>query len=145
MPTLREVVAQSLPRLQAISEEQAARVPTPGVWSAKQVLGHLIDSGVNNHARFIRSAVQDGLELPDYDQNAWVELGGYQERGWAEVLALWQAFQLHLAHVIEQLPPKSLGHTLRIGDEAATLDFLTADYVRHQLHHLSQVWERTGA
>ena len=146
MTTLREVVIQSLPRLQAISEEQASRQPAPDVWSAKQVLGHLIDSGVNNHARFVRAGVEDGLELPGYAQNDWVRIGGYQERGWAEVLALWQAYQLHIAQVIEQLPPASLNHTLSIGGgESVTLAFVASDYARHQLHHLAQVWERTGA
>ncbi|GGR01635.1 DinB family protein [Deinococcus ruber] len=146
MTTLREVVLDALPRLEALSEERAARQPAPAVWSAKQVLGHLIDSGVNNHVRFVRASVEDGLRLPGYAQNDWVQIGGYQERPWAEVVALWQAYQLQLAHLIEHLPPDSLHHTLSIGGgDPVTLEFVAADYVRHQLHHLAQVWERTGA
>lgn len=145
MPGLREVVSEHLPGLQALSEVQAGHKPGPEVWSAKEILGHLIDSGVNNHARFVRAGREDGLSLPGYDQTAWVSAGAYQERPWAEVLALWQVYQLHLAHVIEHLSPGQLAHTLSIGGgEPVTLGFVAEDYVRHQLHHLAQIRERVG-
>lgn len=145
MTGLAEVVAEALPRLQAITEEQASRKPAPDLWSAKQVLGHLIDSGVNNHARFVRASVESGLALRGYDQNAWVTVGGWQERPWAEIVSLWAAYQRQLAHVIAHLPPGSLTHTLSIGGgESLTLEFVAQDYVAHQWHHLAQVWERTA-
>ena len=141
MSALSDVVRHALPRLQAISEEGAAHKPAPEVWSAKQILGHLIDSGVNNHA-----SLQPHVYLPDYAQDDWVRLGGYQEQRWADVLALWAASQLQVARVIGNIPPESLGHTLSIGgDEPIRLDVLADGYVRHQLHHLGQVWERAEA
>jgi len=143
---LSEVVRQHLPRLQAVSEAGASRRPGEGVWSAKQILGHLIDSGVNNYACFMHASLKRHVELPDYAQDDWVRLGGYQDRPWAEVLALWEAVQLQVAQVIGNVPPESLGHTVSIGgDEPITLDALTTGYVRHQLHHLAQVWERAEA
>lgn len=146
MPGLREIVLEHLPGLQALSESRAGHKPAPEVWSAKEILGHLIDSGVNNHARFVRAGAEDGLSLPGYDQNTWVTVGAYQERPWAEVLALWQVYQLHLAHVIEHLSPAQLAHTLSIGGgEPVTLAFVAQDYVRHQLHHLAQIPGRVGA
>ena len=145
MSGLSEIVTQALPRLQAISEARAANKPVPEVWSAKQVLGHLIDSGVNNHACFVRAGAEDGLSLPGYDQNAWVRLGGWQERSWADLVAFWAACQTQIAHVIAGLTPEARAHTLSIGGgEAVTLEFVATDYVRHQLHHLAQVWERAG-
>ncbi|CAM3567781.1 DinB family protein [Deinococcus frigens] len=146
MTGLAEVVAEALPRLRALPEGQTARKLVPDVWSAKQILGHLIDSGVNNHARFVRASAEAGLSLPGYDQNTWVALGGYQERSWTEMVALWEAYQLQVAHVIAHSPPASLAHTLNIGGGASvTLEFVAQDYVAHQLHHLAQVWERTEA
>lgn len=145
MATLAEVVLDQLPYLGGLTEAQASTKPAPGVWSAKQILGHLIDSGVNNHARFVRASVQSGLELPGYGQNAWVAAGGYQERPWAEVLALWTAYQTQIAHVIAGLPPESLAHTLSIGGgESVTLGWLAEDYVTHQCHHLGQIPGRVG-
>ncbi|MGY2895755.1 DinB family protein [Deinococcus sp. UYEF24] len=146
MSALSDVVQHHLPRLQAISEDRAAHKPAPEVWSAKQILGHLIDSGTNNSACFMHASLEPHVDLPDYAQDDWVRLGGYQEQRWAEVLALWAAYQLQVARVIGNIPPESLGHTLSIGgDEPITLDALATGYVRHQLHHLGQVWERAEA
>lgn len=146
MPSLSEVIAAHLPYLQAIPEERAAHRPQGDVWSAKEILGHLIDSGVNNHARFVRAGVQDGLELPGYAQNDWVGVGAWQQRPWADIVALWHAYQTQMAHIMAHLPGASLSHTLRIGgSEPLTLEFVVQDYVRHQLHHLAQIRERAGA
>ncbi|WP_309573139.1 DinB family protein [Deinococcus sp.] len=145
MPTLVEVVTVQLPRLQELTETQASHKPAPEVWSAKQILGHLMDSGVNNHTRFVRAGSEDGLSLPGYDQDAWVAAGGYQERPWANVWGLWATYQTQIAHVIDTLPAASLGHTLSIGGgESVTLRFVAEDYVRHQLHHLGQTPGRVG-
>jgi len=138
VPGLREVVLEHLPGLQTLSEAQGGRKPAPEVWSAKEILGHLIDSGVNNHARFVRAGAEDGLSLPGYDQNVWVRAGAYQDCSWAEVLVLWQAYQLHLAQVIGHLNPAQLAHTLSIGGEPITLAFVAQDYVRHQLAQLRE-------
>lgn len=144
--TLFEVVQQHLPQLQALSEAQASFKAAPEVWSAKQIVGHLTDSAANNHARFVRAGTEDDLALPGYDQNAWVDAGGWQDRPWPEVLAFWQAYQLHLAQVIENLSPAQQAHTLSIGGgEPVTLGWLAGDYVRHQLHHLAQIPDRVGA
>ncbi|GAA5437079.1 DinB family protein [Deinococcus aquaticus] len=140
MTSLALVVAQWQPTLRELTELQASRHIAPGVWSAKQILGHLIDSGVNNHVRFVWASREDGLALPGYDQTAWVEAGDYQQRPWADVLALWVAYQTQLAHVIDTLPPDSLDHTLSVGGSApVTLRFIAQDYVQHQLHHLNQI------
>ncbi|PTA68807.1 DinB family protein [Deinococcus arcticus] len=145
MPSLSAAVAQHLPLLSALTEAQAAHMPAPGVWSAREILGHLLDSGVNNHARFVRVSAEDGLSLPGYDQTLWVQRGGYTARPWAELVALWAAYQEQLAHLIEALPPASLSHTVRIGGgEPVTLRCLTEDYVAHQLHHLAQIPGRVG-
>jgi DinB superfamily len=143
---LLDVVQAALPRLRAISDAQASHQPHADIWSAKQVLGHLIDSGVNNHARFVRAGEESGLSLPGYAQNVWVDAGDYQSRPWSELVALWAAYQTQLAHVIANLSPEQRGNTLSIGGgESVTLDFVATDYTRHQLHHLAQIWERTRA
>ena len=49
---------------------------------AQTDLGHLIDSAVNNHARFVRAQLQDDLVFPGYDQDGWVRVQRYDERSW---------------------------------------------------------------
>ena len=111
-----------------------------GEWSRKQVIGHLIDSAANNHQRFVRAALQDSLELPDYDQDGCVRVAAVQEMPWAALLSLWTSYNRYLAHVIAHLPPNKLGVLCRIGsNEPVTLQFLIEDYVQHLLHHLGQI------
>jgi hypothetical protein len=155
---LRRVIAAAMPRLLAMPEAQAAAVPAPGKWSAKQVIGHLIDSASNNHQRFVRAQFTDDLVFPGYQQDAWVAAQRYQAAPWPELVSLWQHFNLHLARVIEAVPPDirtrpRTRHNLHqlawrpvAESQPATLEYFMADYVGHLTHHLAQIfgsaWER---
>ena len=147
--SLREVLAEALPRLQAITDERASVNPAPEVWSAKQVLGHLVDSAANNHARWARMASEDNLTFPTWNQDAWMTVQDWQGREWVDILTLWHAYNLHLARFASLLTPEALTHRARIGTlnggEPMTLEELLAHYERHLRHHLVQIWERAGA
>ena len=52
---------------------------TPGKWSRKEIVGHLIDSASNNHQRFVRAQDSDDLICPTYDQDAFVRVQRYAE------------------------------------------------------------------
>src|ERR1700750_273273 len=83
---LSEVLRSAMPWLVTISEAEASVPERPGKWSAKQVIGHLIDSAVNNLGRIVRFQIESGQSLPGYQQMAWVDLQHYAEREWAQVL-----------------------------------------------------------
>jgi len=139
----RDVVAtleSDLPKLRALDEEHAGAPRAPGKWSPKQVIGHLIDSAFNNEQRFVRAQLGPSLSFPGYAQDAWVATQAYQERSWADLLALWNEVNRHLAHVIAHIEPRALGTPCTIGQGApVTLRFVAEDYVRHLHHHLAQV------
>lgn len=44
--------------LSGISEEGSSRALREGGWWRKEILGHLIDSALNNHQRFVRAALE---------------------------------------------------------------------------------------
>jgi hypothetical protein len=137
---LRAVVDEALPRLQGLSETEAEAQRGTGKWSRKEILGHLIDSAANNHQRFVRGQIAERLVLPGYEQDTWVRLQGYRRRSWAELLLLWEAYNRHLAHVIELAPAARLDTPCAIGDnDPVTLGWIMSDYVRHQRHHLAQI------
>ncbi|MBM4162779.1 MAG: DinB family protein [Ignavibacteria bacterium] len=137
----RSLIAQAVPRLLAISDEQGGSRPTADKWSKKEILGHLIDSATNNHQRYVRAQLSGEIKLPGYDQDAWVKTQGYQTRSWEELVQLWKAFNLHLLHVMEAIPVEKLKSMCFIGDDPpVTLEFLVQDYVRHVKHHLDQIF-----
>ena len=55
---LRTVVEEAEKRLRAIPEDGAASSGSGDHWSAKQILGHLIDSAANNHRRFVEAQLK---------------------------------------------------------------------------------------
>lgn len=148
---LRTAVADGFARLSAISDADAFRPLTNDKWSAKQVIGHLIDSASNNHQRFVRANFTDDLIFPGYDQERWVELGHYGEAPWESLLRLWREFNLQIARVMEATPAdvKSkprIRHNLHelafralAEDQPATLEYFMSDYVDHLEHHLGQI------
>jgi DinB family protein len=137
---LRQTVEAARAKLLSIAESDAARPLAPGKWSPKEVVGHLIDSAANNHQRFVRAQAASLLEFPAYEQDHWINTQRYADRGWADLAGLWDAYNRHLAHVIEQIPESRRNVVCKIGTNApVTLGFLAHDYVVHLKHHLAQL------
>ena len=139
--SLRNEVDVAVPKLRALSDAHAASVLSVGKWSAKQVLGHLIDSAANNHQRFIRVQAEADLSLPGYAQDFWVDTQRYSERTWPDLIELWSSYNRHLAHVISHIPEPKGDVRCTIGDgPPVTLRFVALDYVGHVQHHLRQIF-----
>lgn len=137
---LKSLIAALPGRLAAISQERAAAKPAPDSWSAKQELGHLIDSAANNHQRIARAQLEDNLELPGYDGDRWVEMHGYQNREWNDLIALWRSGNSQLLGAAEGAPQEAWSHTLAVGgSEPMTLGFVLDDYVAHMASHLRHI------
>jgi hypothetical protein len=148
---LRRALARAIPRLEAISDADAALPRAPGKWSRKEIVGHLIDSASNNHQRFVRAQFTDELVCDSYDQDAWVRAQRYREVPWSELVSLWALFNLHVARVMAAIPgalrtmPRIRHNLDRVAfrtisaSEPATLEFFMHDYVVHLEHHLRQI------
>jgi hypothetical protein len=133
---LAAVLRDAMPWLVTISEAEASVPEREGKWSAKQVIGHLIDSAVNNLGRIVRLQIEAGQSLPGYEQMEWVRLQHYGEREWAQVLALWFALNEHVAWTIGHMEKARLANRGVVAGEPLTLGFLIEDYVAHMEHHL---------
>ena len=147
----RRTLDEARTRLTGLSDSDAGRPKAPGKWSPKELIGHLIDSAANNHARFVRAQATDDLLFDGYDQEAWVRVQRYNERRWVDLIQLWYAYNQHLADVMERADANALTrprarHSLdRIAFEPldptapATLAYVMRDYVAHLKHHLNQI------
>jgi len=148
---LTRAIIAAAPRLAALSDGESVTPRTAGAWTPKQIIGHLIDSACNNHARFVRAQLGDDLVFTGYDQEAWVSAQRYDDASWEDLVALWRRYNLHLARVIAAIPAETLTrrrvhHNLdeiawrRVPrTEAATLEYLIRDYVGHLENHVRQI------
>ena len=147
---LREAVERAAPRLLAMSDADTGRASGDDKWSPREVIGHLVDSAANNHQRFVRGQLQDDLVFLGYAQDDWVRVQDYAHAPWADLVALWRLYNLHLARVMELAPadrrlsPRARHNIEEIGfaapvEATASLDGIMLDYVEHLLHHLRQI------
>ena len=126
--------------LRAMTEAAAGTTFGSGTWTKKEILGHLIDSAVNNHQRFVRAQAADALVFPGYGQDDWVAAQRYRDRPWTELVDLWVTFNQPLAHVMDAVPESRYATRCVIGNnEPVTLEWLMRDYLRHLRHHLGQI------
>ncbi|HUQ45273.1 MAG TPA: DinB family protein [Gemmatimonadaceae bacterium] len=147
---LRTIVERESARLLGAAPDAVERRPAKGGWSAKEVLGHLIDSAAVNHQRFVRAQWQD-LVFASYAQEDWVAAQKYQDAPWIELVALWREYNRHLARVMAAIPidvrlrPQRRHNLNEItmnpapAEEPSTLDYLMRDYVEHLQHHVRQI------
>ena len=104
---LKATVQRAVHQFRALRTATVSHRPSPDRWTIKEVLGHLIDSAANNHQRFVRAQFTDRLVFPKYDQNDWVRCQFYDKVEWDELIELWQCYNLHLAHVIRNIPDQA--------------------------------------
>jgi len=148
----KQTIEGASPRLQQITEAQSEQPRAEDHWSSKQIIGHLIDSAANNHARFVVGQLKDDLVFAGYDQSGWVQVQHYQDAPWPQLVELWRAYNLHLVHVMSHVPQEKLSHLCTqhslqkiafetVGEsEPTTLEYLMKDYVVHLKHHLDQIF-----
>ena len=147
----RQTIDSASAKLMQIDEAQSERPRAEDHWSSKQIIGHLIDSAANNHARFVLGQLKDDLVFAGYDQDGWVRTNHYQERAWPDLIQLWRSYNLHLHHLMTHADNAKLTtpctlHTLQEiafktvpKAEPVTLEYLMKDYVDHMKHHLAQI------
>jgi DinB family protein len=138
-------------RLLEIPEQQSATPRREDKWSAKEIIGHLIDSAANNHQRFVRAQFTDELVFAGYEQNEWVETQRYRDKPWEELVQLWKLYNQHILHIMKVTPQETRmklrhKHNLHViasdtisENEPVTLDFFMRDYVEHLKKHLKQI------
>lgn len=137
LQSLQELIHRLPERLAALLTGKVENKSAPESWSAKEELGHLLDSAANNYQRIVRTQIEDKPAMPSYDGEAWVALQRYQQRDWRALIGLWLALNQQLLAAAEAAPDSAWQRTCTIADSAPlTLQFVFDDYVDHMLHHL---------
>jgi len=149
--TLIQIINNATPKILAIGEEKMSLKPSIDKWSNKEILGHLIDSAMNNYRRILIAPSKEDLIFEGYDQVYWVKTNAYQSRDLVEIVSLWKALNQHIATLIHQTPVTALNKKTVIHafdqtamlplqkGESSSLAYLVWDYLYHLEHHLAQL------
>jgi hypothetical protein len=139
--SLRELVDSYSQQLCDVPDEAFRLKPGDGKWSKIEELGHLLDSAHSNLRRFVVGQTEDKPNIV-YDQEAWVKACNYREQESGQLILLWTLLNEQICIVLENMPAASLKRECNTGKsktELHTLEWLAADYVTHQLHHLHHI------
>jgi hypothetical protein len=127
-------------KYEGLSTDELLRPPAPGKWNRQQVLGHLIDSAINNLKRFTDAQLLDQpYIIISYKQDGLMEVNNYQQLPLQHLLNLWQALNQQIVFVVNNIPGTKLAYKVQpqynqTGTQ--TLEWLICDYVAHMKHHL---------
>lgn len=144
---LKQLISENKVAFGAIPESYISQRPAPGKWSAKEVIGHLVDSAHNNLRRFISGQYETTPPHIWYDQEFWVRQNGYQEMNTAELITLWVLMNERICAVLGNLESADtkLVNTGRNQPQILDLQFVAEDYVAHLKHHLKQIFRDADA
>jgi hypothetical protein len=149
MKRLEEHVAQLPVLFKGFTDEQLKQIPAPGKWSKKEILGHLIDSAMNNLKRFTEvQFLSQPYKVVSYRQNELVAVNHYQDLPLAHLLDLWTSLNKQIIYVVKNIPSKHLEFPVDPqydNCEIRTLGWIICDYVAHMEHHLKQVTAKQDA
>ena len=123
------------------SEADLKYKKSPEKWSKKEILGHLIDSAINNLQRFTEIQFESQpYQIQSYNQNELVQVNNYQEADTNEILQFWLYINKRILGVVKELPTDKLNLEIVFKDGAKSdFNFLIKDYVAHLEHHLNQI------
>lgn len=110
-------------------------------WSKKEILGHLIDSAINNLQRFTEIQYSEKpYKIRPYNQDASVKYNDYQNKNSQNLFDLWLHLNRHILEIIKNQTDNTLEYQLILPNGTLTnLQFLIEDYIDHLFYHVSQI------
>lgn len=136
-----------VPRLLALFEKELSARTNGQGRTAKQIIGHMVDSASNNTHRIIWLSLEKSpLLFPDYAQKGnndrFIAAQNYRDEDSGDLIRLWQYANLHLVHVIRNVDPEKLNNEwIDAFGERVSLRAMILDYLRHFELHLREIEE----
>ena len=143
---LNQLLQSGRDYLSKTSESELATKTSPEKWSKKEILGHLIDSGINNLQRFTEIQFENKpYKIKKYNQDELVKANDYQNSDIKETLEFWYSINNRIKKVMELQTNDSLNYKIELEENnTSDLRFLMTDYVNHLEHHLNQIMDKNS-
>lgn len=139
---LKNTVEEIANHLGSCDAQLLSKKPLPNKWSKKELLGHLIDSGINNLQRFTEiQFMAKPFTFHNYRQDDLVAANDYQHADISELLAFYKSINQRIIKVMELQTDETLQYEIinPNNNQKTDLKFLMIDYVDHMNHHYQQI------
>ena len=114
----------------------------PEIWSKKEIIGHLIDSGINNIQRFTAVQIEkEPYRIRPMKQVELVNVNEYQNSEIKELLAFLISINIRIKNLMLLQNAQTLTTKIELYTEGnlSDLRYLMEDYVAHFEQHVNQI------
>jgi DinB superfamily len=139
---LEEQLAETLPQLEAISEDRSLHRYAPDKWSIREVLSHLNDGERLFVFRAFWFARGFDAPLPSFDQNVAVSVAGADSRSWRSHVEEFRVIRASTLAFFRNLPSDAWARRGVASGNPVTVRALAYITAGHVTHHMGILKER---
>jgi hypothetical protein len=134
---LLEQVAEIRVFYQEMGEEKSLLAYEPGKWTAKEVLGHIIDTDRIMTFRALCFARGEKASLPGFDQDQYVATADFNQIPLSALLEDFELSRKALVSLLNNLPESSYSNTGNANGFQVSVRALFHIIAGHAQHHLN--------
>jgi hypothetical protein len=135
--TLKAQAAETAAELSRLPESKGDFRYEPGKWTVKQLLGHINDSERIFAYRALRIARNDPKPMEGFEQNDYVDNGGFEKRSLRGLIEEFGAIRRSTVVLLADLDPDAWHRRGVANQNEITVRSLAWIIAGHELHHRS--------
>jgi hypothetical protein len=143
-PALEFQVDETLRLLRPLDEQAALHRYEPGKWSVKEVVGHITDVERVFAYRALRFGRADATPLPGFDENAWVPVGGFDQRPLIELIDELRTVRASTLALLRGFDAEALARRGPANEAHVSVRALAWIIAGHERHHRQLLRDRYG-
>jgi len=131
-----ETLTRQQPSTVAAFVRAGGVAPSPGKWSVKEVLGHVIDTERIMAYRALRIGRGDATPLPGFDQDPYIEHAGFEQRSLDDLLDEYNTVRAATLSLLAGFEEAAWGRFGSADGKAVSVRALAWIIAGHELHHV---------
>lgn len=122
-----------------LNEHELQQTYREGAWTVRQLVHHIADSQINMYQRLKLALTDDGVTVPEFNQELWVDLPD-NEAPIEESIHLLAALNARIVALGRGLTEKDLTKSFKLqGTDVVTVGETIAKLSWHEKHHLAHI------
>lgn len=130
--------------IEKLNEKALLHRYSPGKWSVKEVLGHMVDNEAIFAYRALSFARGEEKEIPGYDHEKYVENGNFDQRPAESLLEDYKAVRNHTIRLFKSFDIKMLKRRGVANNFPCSVRALAFIIAGHERHHIKLFRENYG-